>query len=157
MANLYSQTIVGDGVSTYTVGGNTKRIFPTSEMGTPKITPIMINTNEETLPSGNTYWTDNDSNAGNYSITSEFQTRGDIFLAVQAIQQFCEVYEVGGTTSSEHFTVLCRDSSIPYDAGDTFQNDGNTITVLQDAVRAALGGALVEVQIGRIVDDDTDG
>jgi hypothetical protein len=155
MADLYSQTISGD--SAYTVGGNTKRIFPTSEMGTPKITPILINTNEETLPSGAEDWTDNDTDAGNYSITSEFQTRGDIFLAVQAIQQFCEVYEVGGTTSSEHFTVLCRDSSIPYDAGTTFQNDGNTITVLQTAVRAALGGAEVEVRIGRIVDDDTDG
>ena len=157
MANLYSQTIVGDGVSTYTVGGNTKRIFPTSEMGTPKITPVMINTDGETLPSGNSLWADNDTDAGNYSIASDFQTQGDVFLAVQAIQQFCEVYEVGGTTSSEHFTVMCRDSSIPYDAGDTFQNDGNTITILQTAVRAALGGALVEVQIGRIVDDDTDG
>jgi len=52
---------------------------------------------------------------------------------------------------------MCRDSSIPYDAGTTFQNDGSTITKLQTAVRAALGGALVEVTIGRIVDNDTVG
>jgi hypothetical protein len=76
---------------------------------------------------------------------------------VQAIQQFCTVYEVGASTISEHLTVMCRDSSIPYDAGTTFQNDGSPITVLQTAVRAALGGALVTVNIGRIEDDDTDG
>jgi hypothetical protein len=51
---------------------------------------------------------------------------------------------------------MCRDSSIPYNAGDTFQNEGNTITKLQTAVRAALGGAAVIVRIGRIADDDTD-
>jgi hypothetical protein len=157
MADLYSQIIRGDGVGTRTVGGNTKRIFPTSEMGTPKITPVMINTDGETLPSGNNLWADNDTDAGNYSITSDYQTQGDVFLAVQAIQQFCEVYEVGGSSDSNNLTVMCRDSSIPYDAGDTFQNDGDTITVLQTAVRAALGGAAVLVQIGRIVDDDTDG
>jgi hypothetical protein len=155
MADLYAATISGD--SAYTVGGNTKRIFPTSEMGTPKITPVIINTDNETLPSGNSLWADNDTDAGNYSITSDFQTQGDVFLAVQAIQQFCEIYEVGGSSNSNYLTVMCRDSNIPYDAGTTFQNDGSTITKLQTAVRAALGGAAVLVQIGRIVDDDTDG
>ena len=157
MANLYNQVIVGDGVSTYTVGGNTKRIFPTSEMGTPKITPVIILTDNQTLPSGETLWADNDENEDNYDIDSDYQTQGDVFLAVQAIQQFCEVYEVGGSSDSNILTVMCRDSSIPYDAGDTFQDDGDTITVLQTAVRAALGGAAVLVQIGRVVDDDTDG
>ena len=117
----------------------------------------MINTDGQTLPSGNNLWADNDEDVDNYDITSDYQTQGDVFLAVQAIQQFCEVYEVGGSSDSNNLTVMCRDSSIPYDAGDTFQNDGNTITVLQTAVRAALGGAAVLVQIGRIVDDDTDG
>ena len=155
MADAFSQTISGE--SAATLGGNTKRIFPTSEMGTPKITPIMINTDSETLPSGNDVWASNSSDVNNYLITGDYQTQGDVFLAVRAIQQFCEVYEVGGSSDSDHLTVMCRDSSIPYDEGDTFQNDGNTITVLQDAVRAALGGAEVEVRIGRIVDDDTDG
>lgn len=155
MADLYSQAISGD--SAYTVGNNTKRIFPTSELGTPKITPVMINVAGATLPSGENYWAIGDSDAGNYLITSDYQTQGDVFIAVRAIQEYCEVYEVGGSTGSDHLTVMCRDSSIPYDAGDTFQNDSNTITVLQTAVRAALGGALVEVRIGRIVDDDTDG
>ena len=138
------------------MGGNTKRIFPTSELGTPKITPVIISTDNQTLPSGETLWADNDDDEDNYDITSDYQTQGDVFLAVQAIQQFCEVYEVGGSSDSNYLTVMCRDSSIPYDAGTTFQDDGSTITKLQTAVRAALGGAAVLVQIGRVVDDDTD-
>ena len=156
MADLYSQTIVGDGVSTYTVGGNTKRIFPTSEIGTPKITPVIINTDGQQLPSGQTTWADDDTDVENYNIDSDYQTQGDVFLAVQALQQFCTIYEIGCSSDSSDLTVLCRDSSIPYDAGDTFQNAGNTITKLQTAVRAALGGAEVIVRIGRIKDDDTD-
>jgi hypothetical protein len=146
MADLYS-----------TIGQNTKRIFPTSEMGTPKITPVIINTDGQTLPSGQTTWADGDNDVDNYSITSDYQTQGDVFLAVRAIQQFCTVYEVGGSSDSDFLTLMCRDSSIPYDAGTTFQNDGSTITKLQDVVRAALSGAAVLVTIGRLVDDDTDG
>jgi len=152
MADLYSQAIGGT-----TFGKNTKRIFPTSEMGTPKITPVILDTDSQTLPSGESSWTSNDTDVDNYSITSEYQTRGDIFKAVQAVQQFCTVYEVGGSSDSDFLTLMCRDSSIPYDAGTTFQNDGSTITKLQTAVRAALGGAAVLVTIGRIVDNDTPG
>jgi hypothetical protein len=87
MADAYSQTISG-GVAT-TLGQNTKRIFPTSEMGTPKITPVILHTNEQTLPSGESAWTSSDTNVQNYLITSEYQTQGDVFLAVQSVQQFC--------------------------------------------------------------------
>jgi hypothetical protein len=146
MADLYAS-----------IGQNTRRIFPTSNLSTPKITPVIINTDGETLPSGNTSWADGDNDVDNYSITSDYQTQGDVFLAVQAIQQYCEIYEIGGSTDSSLLTVMCRDSSIPYDAGTTFQNDGSTITKLQTAVRASLGGAQVLVYIGRMVDDDTDG
>jgi hypothetical protein len=145
MADLYSS-----------IGQNTKRIFPSSEFGTPKITPVIINVNGQTLPSGNDVWANNDTDVDNYLITSDYQTQGDVFLAIQAVQQFCEVYEVGCSSDSSILTVMCRDSSIPYDAGDTFQNEGNTITKLQTAVRAALSGATVLVRIGRIKDDDTD-
>jgi hypothetical protein len=158
MADLYNQVIYGDGVSTYTVGGNTERIFPTSEIGTPKITPVIINTNGyDELPSGGEDWAQDDSDADNYSITSDFQTQGDVFLAVRAVQQYCEVYEVGGSSGSNILTLMCRDSSIPYDDGTTFQDDGSTITVLQNAVRAALGNTTTLVRIGRIVDNDTVG
>jgi hypothetical protein len=133
------------------------RVKPNA-MFVPQLTPVVLNTNGETLPSGNNVWCPNDSDSENYNLDSDYQQqRGDIFKAVQAIQEFCEVYEVGGSSDSSWLTVMCRDSSIPYDEGDTFQNDGNTITKLQDAVRAALGGAEVSVRIGRITDDDTDG
>lgn len=158
MADLYNQIIRGDGVSTATLGGNTKRIFPSSELGTPKITPVIIWTNfNNDLPSGGENWAENDSDADNYSLDSDYQTQGDVFIAVRAVQQFCEVYEVGGSSESNFLTLMCRDSSIPYDEGDTFQNDGNTIAVLQTAVQAALGNTSTTVRIGRVVDDDTDG
>lgn len=147
MPDLYSE-----------IGQNARKTIPSSEFGTPKITPVMINTDGETLPSGNNVWCPNDSDAGNYDVNSDFRTaNNDIFKVVQAIQEFCEISNVGGSSDSDHLTVMCRDSSIPYDAGDTFQNDGNTITVLQTVVRAALGGTQVSVRIGRVVDDDTDG
>jgi len=148
MADLYNTTL----------GQNTKRIFPTSEMGTPKITPIVLNTNGQTLPSGETGWAIADSNNNeNYNIDSAYQTQGDVFLAVQAVQQYCEVYEVGCSNDSNRLTIMVRDSSIPYNAGTTFLNEGSAITKLQDVVRAALGGAEVLVLIGQIAETDTDG
>ncbi len=139
------------------LGQSSKRIIPSSELGTPKITPIILSTNGQTLPSGETTWAKDDSNNDNYSITSDFQTQGDVFLAVQAVQQYCTVYEVGCTSGSQRMTIMCRDSSIPYDDGTSFLNEGSTITKLQTAVRAALGGATVNVLIGQIGDSDTDG
>ena len=139
----------------YSTLGDNRRAKPSSNFGTPKITPVILHTNGETLPSGESSWTSNDTDVDNYSQTSEYQTRGDIFLAVQAVQQFCEIYEVGCSSDSNYLTVMCRDSSIPYDEFNTFQNSGNTITKLQTVVRAALDGAAVLVTIGRIKDDDT--
>jgi len=138
-------------------GVNTRRIIPSSELGTPKITPVILNTNSQTLPSGETAWTINDSNNDNYLITSEYNLQGDVFLAVRAVQQFCEVYEVGCTSDSNRLTIMCRDSSIPYNDGTSFLNEGTAITKLQTAVREALGGAEVLVLIGQIGDSDTDG
>jgi len=145
MADLYSALSRGG------------RVKPNA-MFIPQLTPVILDTDGVTLPSGLTAWTENDSDTDNYLLTSEYQAqRGDIFKAVQAIQQYCEVFEVGGNSDSNYLTVMCRDSSIPYNDGTTFQNDGSTITKLQTAVRAALGGAAVLVTIGRIVDNDTPG
>jgi hypothetical protein len=145
MADLYSQLSRGG------------RVKPNA-MFIPQLTPVIINTDGQTLPSGQNAWAENDSDEDNYLITSDYQTqRGDIFKAVQAIQEYCEVYEIGSASDTNRLTVFVRDSSIPYDDGTTFQNDGSTITKLQTAVRAALGGAAVLVTIGRIKDDDTVG
>ncbi len=140
------------------LGQNTKRIIPSSEFGTPKITPVVLNTNGQTLPSGETGWAIADSsNNENYNIDSAFQTQGDVFLAVRAIQEYCEVYEIGCSNDSNRLTVMVRDSSIPYNDGTSFLNEGTAITKLQTAVRAALGGAEVLVLIGQIAETDTDG
>lgn len=145
MADLYSS-----------LGQNARRIAPSSEFGTPRITTVILNTNEETLPSGLTYWS-NDTDAGNLLTTGDFQSANSmVFRAVQAIQQYCEVYQVGGSADSDYLAVAVRDSSIPYDDGTSFVNVGSTITKLQTAVRAALGGAAVLVVVGTFRDDDLD-
>ena len=145
MADLYSE-----------IGQNARRTAPSSEFGTPRITTVFLDTDGATLPSGLTYWSD-DTDAGNLLRTGNFQSaNSSVFRAVQAIQQYCEVYQVGGTADSNLFSVACRDSSIPYDDGTSFVNVGSTITKLQDAVRAALGGAAVLVKVGTFRDDDLD-
>ena len=153
MADLYSQSIGGA-----TLGANARRTAPSSEFGTPRITTVMLDSDGQTLPDGETGWAINDSDADNLLITGEFQSaNGNVFRAVQAIQQYCEVYQVGGSADSNYLAIACRDSSIPYDAGTTFLDVGSTITKLQTAVRAALDDAAVLVKVGRVSDDDTDG
>ena len=155
MADAYSQTISGE-VAT-ALGRNTRRTAPSSEFGTPRITTVFLDSDGATLPDGETGWAVNDSDADNLLITGEFQSaNSNVFLAVQAIQQYCEVYQVGGTADSNLFCVAVRDSSIPYDDGTSFVNVGSTITKLQTAVRAALGGAAVLVKVGTFRDDDLD-
>ena len=146
MADLYS-----------TIGQNARRTKPSSEFGTPRLTPIFLDTDGSTLPDGETGWAVNDSDADNLLITGEFQSaNSNVFRAVQAIQQYCEVYQVGGSADSNYLTVIVRDSSIPYDDGTSYLDVGSTITKLQTAVRTALDDAAVLVKVGVIRDDDTD-
>jgi hypothetical protein len=145
MADLYS-----------TIGQNARSTAPSSEFGTPRITTVFVDTDEVTLPSGLSYWSD-DTDAENLLKTGDYQSANSmIFRAVQAIQQYCEVYQVGGSADSNYLAVAVRDSSIPYDSGTTFVDVGSTITKLQTAVRAALGGAAVLVKVGTFRDDDLD-
>jgi hypothetical protein len=154
MADAYSQTISGE-VAT-ALGRNTRRTAPSSEFGTPRITTVLLNTEEETLPGGLDYWSD-DTDAENLLTTGDFQSQNsNVFRAVQAIQQYCEVYQVGGSADSDYLAIAVRDSSIPYDDGTSFVDVGSTITKLQTAVRAALGGAAVSVKVGTFRDDDLD-
>ncbi len=147
MADLYSS-----------LGSNARRIVPSSTFGTPHLTALILSTDGETLPNGSSAWCPNDDDLANYNTDSDFASPGsDVYLAVRAIQQYCEVFQVGGTSDSSYFTVIVRDSSIPYGPDQTFQSEGQTVAALQTAVREALGGAQVLVYIGRITDDDTDG
>ena len=148
MPDLYSE-----------IGQNARSTAPTSEMGTPKITPVILNSVGETLPNGSSSWAPNDTDAGNYLVNSEFRApNSDIFKAIRALQEYVEVYEVGCTSGSSILTVMCRDSSIPYNPGTTFQDVQARVTKLETAVRNALGmgGQFVQVEIGRIKDDDTE-
>jgi hypothetical protein len=145
MADLYAE-----------LGGNARRTAPSSEFGTPRLTTVFLDTDGSTLPGGLSYWSD-DTDAENLLTTGNFQSaNSNVFRAVQAIQQYCEVYQVGGSADSDYLAVACRDSSIPYDEGTSFVDVGSTITKLQTAVRAALGGATVLVKVGTFRDDDLD-
>jgi len=152
MADLYNQVLVGDGVSTYTVGGNTRNLQPTQETGTPRLTPIII---EGLLDptDGNEDWPSSELGLAK---------NGPQFKVLQALQQFVTVYSVGDSRgSSGTLTVICRDSSIPYDSGETFKDVGETITKLQTAVRAIATDddykySDLTVEVGMISDDDTD-
>jgi len=137
-------------------GVNNRRTAPSSEFGTPRITTVFVDTDGVTLPSGLTYWS-NDTDAQNLLTTGNFQSQNSmVFRAVQAVQQFCEVYQVGGSADSSYLPIAVRDSSIPYDDGTSFVNVGRTLTKLQTAVREALGGAAVLVKVGTFRDDDLD-
>jgi hypothetical protein len=141
MADLYNQVLVGDGVSTYTVGANNRKTGVTSEMGTPRLTPLVI-------------YNDGDY----YFYESEFDDpNSKQFQIIQTLQQFVEIYTIGEVDDYD-FTVLVRDSSIPYNDGDTFEDDGSEVDILQDAIRA-LGSDFEDhtVTIGEIDGDDTDG
>jgi hypothetical protein len=118
MADAYSQTISGE-AGAATLGGNTRKTGVTSEMGTPRLTPLVI-------------YNDGDY----YFYESEFDdSNSKQFQIIQTLQKFVEIYTIGQVDSYD-FTVFVRDSSIPYGANQTFENDGQTVDILQNAIRA---------------------
>jgi hypothetical protein len=151
MADLYSQVIRGDGVSSYTVGNNTRNLQPTSEIGTPRLTPIIIDDLKD-LADVDAEW--DVSELGLAKNSPQFKV-------IQALQQFVTVYSIGDSRGDDKLTVICRDSSIPYNNGDTFKNVTNTITKLQTAVRAIATDDVYKysdltVKVGMLSDEDTD-
>jgi len=122
----------------------------TSELGTPRLTPIIISGLEG--PDGDDWPT---SQSGLNSDSPQFHV-------IRAVQTWAEIYQIGDTRgSSSYFTVICRDSSIPYDSGDSYTAVGNTVTKLQSAVRALepVGDydfSDCTVVVGLLSDDDTD-
>jgi hypothetical protein len=139
MPDLYSTTL----------GQNTRKVKPNSGF-IPKLTPVMVYNDDFS-------WTE-ENDADNYLSTSQYQANNSrVFRAVQAIQQFCEVFEVGNNSFSGTITMMCRDSSIPYDAGTDFNNEGADIAKLTQALTLAFPGEFVYARVGLITDDDTDG
>ena len=162
MADLYN-SINGynaDGSVASRLGDNTRKIGkPRSDFGTPTNLPLNVKTNGDTLPgTDETVWANDNSDNDNFLSTSDFTTsNSDIARAVKVIQQYCEVYEIGGNSDSSTLTIMVRESSVPYNDGQTFLDEGASITKLTDALNAEFGFTGMEVDIGRIVDDDTDG
>lgn len=162
MADLYNSVNAynADGSVASRLGDNTRKIGkPRSDFATPTNLPLNVRTGGETLPgTESSSWTTSSNDNDNFLSTSEFNdSNSDIARAVNVIQQYCEVYEVGGASNSSIFTIMVRESSVPYNDGQSFLDEGASITKLTNALNAEFGFTNMEVDIGRIVDDDTDG
>jgi hypothetical protein len=162
MADLYNliNAYNADGSVASRLGDNTRKIGkPRSDLATPTNLPLNVRTGDNTLPgSGSTNWTTDSNDNDNFLSTSEFNdSNSDIARAVKVIQQYCEVFEIGGNSGNQMITIMVRESSVPYNDGQSFLNEGDSITKLTDALNAEFGFTTMEVDIGRIVDDDTDG
>ena len=123
MANLYSQTIVGDGVSTYTVGANTRKVIRNKfEYGTPDLRLLII--------------VDNEEDGGSFT-SSHADSNGQLSKALLALQQRVEIYGVSNTDTLD-FAVYVRRSSIPLAQGEE-DGDQEERTILSALVTAAVG------------------
>lgn len=116
MANLYNDA----------VAINTRKSKTSEDRSGPELTWLVVEN------------TNNDFEGG-ASYTPELTTRNSTnFQVVQAIQQWCEVYEVV-RPGSGLMSIQVRTSSVPYDSDDA-PNDTGINTILTDTVRAAMGG-----------------
>jgi hypothetical protein len=124
MADLYSQATAYDaaGAAVSTLGANTLTVDKTTRLGTPELTTLVVTGNE-----GIDYNNEGDWNTPN----------SDYSKAVRALQQWVEIYHIHEPDSGS-FTVQVRASSVPL-ASDEALEDGDTNTVLSNAVSAALG------------------
>jgi len=130
MADLYSQVIRGDGVSTYTVGNNTRKtLADESRLGTPDLTLliIIINNTETSV-----YFTDGEGDE-----SAAVAGNSTLFKALQALQTRCEIYKVGQVDDAA-VSVLVRATSVPL-ASDEELEDGDTNSLLSSELSAALG------------------
>jgi hypothetical protein len=140
MADLYSQTIVGDGVSTYTVGANARKTtHATFNYGTPNIFPLVITRDDE----GD--WT------GYASAGSDFHK------VMTVIQTRAELYGIGEVNNNQ-FTILVNWNTLAQDAtpsenADYPQTTDGDLDYLEAEVLAATG-ITVTIYHGKIEEDD---
>jgi len=134
MADLYAATISVD--SAYTVGANNRKTDKTTRMGTPDLTTLVVTGDE-----GVDYNNEGDWNSPN----------SDFSVAIRALQQWVEIYHIHEPNFDE-ITVQVRASSVPL-ASDEALEDGDTNTVLSNAVSTALG-ATISVWHARIDGDE---
>jgi len=130
MANLYNEA----------VGINTRKSLTTEDRSGPFLTWLVVENGDENFESGSSY-------------DGELTTRNSTnFQVLQAIQQYCEIYEVV-RPNSEILSIQVRTSSVPYSDGEA-PNDENSNTILTDVVRTALDSSAYTVWNGAFRDDD---
>jgi hypothetical protein len=97
MADLYSQVVRGDGVSTYTVGANNRKTkHSTFDYGTPKIYPLVISRTDEG------------------SWTGHADAGSDFHKVVAVIQTRAEIYGIGEVENT-YFTILVNWNTLAQD------------------------------------------
>jgi len=138
MADLYGQVVRGDGVGSYTVGANTRKVIRNKfEYGTPDLRLLMIV---------------DDASTGSFT-TGHADSNSQLSKAVIALQQRVEIYGVSNTDTDE-FAVYVRRSSIPLAAGEE-DGDLEERTILSAALSAATG-LTIKVYDGEIDGEDID-
>jgi hypothetical protein len=135
MADLYSQVIRGDGVSTYTVGANSRKFGnQTFQFGTRNISPLVI------YSDAGDFANDQDSNSNFYKVMSVVQSR-------------CEIFGIGNVTNT-YATLFVADDTLYADEGNSrAPNDSSDIDLLQDEISAATG-LDISVYNGIVTGDD---
>ena len=141
MADLYSQVIVGDGVSTYTVGANnSKTEHDTFNFGTPNIYPLVVTRTDE----GD--WDGHASSGSDFNkVVTYMQNRG------------VEIYGIGQVSGTQ-FTILVNWNTLPQDdtadenTGEPNIADGD-LDYMENEISSKLNIGLT-IYHGKIVADD---
>jgi len=135
MADLYSQTIVGDGVSSYTVGSNSRKFgHRTFSFGTRNISPLVL-----------------------YSAASDFADSQDsnssFYKVMNVVQGRCEIYGIGRVVD-DYATIFVADDTLYADEGDDrAPNNDEDIDLLEAEILAATG-LTVKVYNGTVVSEN---
>lgn len=142
MADLYSQVIRGDGVSSYTVGANNRKtVHDTFNYGTPVIYPLVVQRTDEGDWSGH-------ASAGSdfHKVMSVIQTRAEIY----------GIGEVEGTgfTILVNWNTLAQDATASENTGEPEVDNGD-LDYLQTEIFNATG-VDVRVYHGKIVGTEID-
>lgn len=130
MANLYNEA----------VGINTRKSFSSEDRTGPSLTWLVVQNTDSNFEPGSSY---------DPQLLTKNSTN---FQVIQAIQQYCEVYEVV-RPSTGIMSVQVRTNSVPY-TGNEEPNDGGENSVLTGLVRTALGSSNYTVWNGAFQDDD---
>lgn len=119
MPDLYSQTIVGDGVSTYTVGANNRKVSQVYNTGTRQLVFLQLDV---------TCVTDN--------LATDYASANSNFSKLMSIlQQRIEIYGVGEPNSQGEVTVITTKDSLAMTTAE--ENDpGDDVDVIKNTIEA---------------------